>query len=107
MLFGAGGANVGIHNISEKEIYELLKQGYDHLKGIQKKIMVTHMHPEGTIIEKFGRPFPASKAVRKAIEKFKPDFAISGHIHEAAGLEDRIGKTRVINVSRKEKIFDI
>ncbi|MEK6880539.1 MAG: metallophosphoesterase [Nanoarchaeota archaeon] len=106
-IFGAGGANIGLHQLSEKEIYRLLMQGYNQIKGINKKIMVTHMHPEGTIIEKMSSFVPASKAVRKAIEKFQPDFAIHGHIHEAAGLEDKIGKTRVINVARKEKIFEI
>ena len=106
-VFGAGGANIGIFNTSEKEIYNLLKQGYDKLKGLQRKIMVTHMHPNDTIMEKMSPQFPASKAVRRAIEKFQPDVAITAHIHEAAGLEDRIGKTRVINVSRKEKIFEI
>lgn len=106
-IFGAGGANIGIHQLSEKEIYNLLKQGYDRLKGLQKKIMVTHIHPEGTIIEKMSNLVPASKAVRKAIEKFQPDIAIHGHLHEAAGLEDKIGKTRIINVARKEKIFEI
>jgi len=106
-IFGAGGANIGLHSLTEKEIFDLLKQGYSHLKNIHKKIMVTHMHPSGTIIEKMSDLVPASKAVRKAIEKFQPDIAIHGHIHEAAGLEERIGKTRVINVARKEVIFDV
>jgi Icc-related predicted phosphoesterase len=48
-----------------------------------------------------------SNAVRKAIEQFQPDIAICGHVHEAAGIEEKIGKTTVINVSRKEKIFEI
>lgn len=106
-IFGAGGANIGIHSLKEKEIFDLLKQGNDNLKNINKKIMVTHMHPQGTIIEKMSSFVPASKAVRRAIEKFQPDIAIHGHIHEAAGLEDRIGKTRIINVARKECIFEI
>ena len=41
------------------------------------------------------------------LEKFKPDIAINAHIHEAGGIEEKIGKTRVINVSRKEKVFEI
>ena len=74
-------------------------------KGLDKKIMVTHIHPFGTKSEFSG--FKGSKAVRKAIEKFQPDVAICAHIHEAAGMEDKIGKTRVINVSRKGKIFEV
>ncbi len=63
------------------------------------------MHPKGSKAEFSG--FPGSVAVRKAVKEFQPDFLISAHIHEASGLEEDIGKTRVINVSRKEKIFEI
>lgn len=104
-VFGAGGANMGISTIKDSEIFNLLKKGNEKIKHLKKKIMVTHMHPKGSKAEFSG--FEGSKAVRKAIEKFQPDIAIFAHIHEAAGTEDKIGKTRVINVSRKEKIFEI
>jgi Icc-related predicted phosphoesterase len=51
--------------------------------------------------------FGGSKAVKKAIEEFKPDVLISAHIHEAGGLEEKKGKTRIINVSRKSKVFEV
>lgn len=107
-IFGAGHGDIGIHRIREDEIFDLLKTGNERLKkqGVNKTIMVTHLQPSNTIMEKIGG-FPGSKGVRKAIEKFKPDVAITAHIHEASGLEEHIGKTRVINVSRKEKIFEI
>ena len=104
-IFGAGGADIGIHTINDSEIYSLLKKGNESMKGLDKKIIVTHIHPQGTKSEFSG--FPGSKAVRKAIEAFRPDVAIFAHIHEAGGTEDMIGKTRVINVSRKGKIFEI
>lgn len=104
-FFGAGTANMGIHQIEDSEIYKLLKKSHSKIKEIDKKVMVTHIHPEGTKSEFSG--WPGSKAVKKAIKSFKPDIAICSHIHGAAGLEDHIGKTRVINVSRKEKIFEL
>ncbi|SRR3990172_8317832 len=104
-IFGAGGADIGIHTISDSEIYDLLKKSNNSVKNLEKKIMVTHMHPKGTKSEFSG--FPGSNAVRKAIETFKPDIAICAHIHEAAGVEDKIGNTRVINVSRKGKVFEV
>lgn len=104
-IFGAGGADIGINQIKDTEMYHLLKIGNEKVKGLGKKIMVTHMHPEGTKSEFSG--FGGSKAIRKAIEKFKPDLALCAHIHEAAGVEDKIGKTRIVNVSRKGKIFEI
>ena len=69
--------------------------------------MVTHVHPSGTLMEKFTDFFPGSSGVRKAIEKFQPDIALCSHVHEAEGIEEKIGKTKVINVGRKGKIIEI
>ncbi|MBN2458904.1 metallophosphoesterase [Candidatus Woesearchaeota archaeon] len=106
-IFGAGGANIGISQLSEKELYDLLKKGFDHIKYLDKKIMVTHVHPSDTRMEKFTQFFPGSTGVRKAVEKFQPDILLCSHVHEAEGLEEKIGKTRVINVGKRGRVFDI
>jgi Icc-related predicted phosphoesterase len=102
-IFGAGGA-VGF-NTSEKEIFDALKKGNSALKDVNKKIMVTHMHHKGSKAEFSG--FRGSNAIRKAVEEFHPDLLITAHIHEAGGIEEKIGKTKIINVSRKAKVFEI
>lgn len=104
-FFGAGTANMGIHAITDDRIFKLLKKSHDKIKDLKKKIMVTHIHPEGSKSEFSG--FEGSTAVRTAIEKFQPDIAIHAHIEEGAGLEEKIGKTKVINVALKEKIFEV
>ncbi len=104
-IFGAGGADMGINMISDSEIFYLLKRGYEGVKGLKKKIMVTHMHPQGSKSEFSG--FEGSEAIRNAIKYFQPDILINSHIHEAGGMEETIGKTKVINVSGKEAIFEI
>jgi len=104
-IFGAGTVDWGGEGIKSKELFELLKKGNKDIKDTKKKIMVTHMHPRGGKSEFSG--FRGSSAVTKAIKKFHPDVLISAHIHEASGIEEKIGKTRVINVSRKAKVFEI
>jgi len=104
-IFGAGAGDIGINQINDLEIFNVLKKGHESVKNLKKQIMVTHMHHKGSMAEFSG--FPGSSAVRKAVKEFKPDVLISAHIHEAGGLEENSGKTRVINVSRKEKIFEI
>jgi hypothetical protein len=106
-LFGAGGANIGLFQLSEKELYDLLKQGHEKIKEMKTKIMVTHVHPSGTSMEKFTQFFKGSTGIRKAVESFKPDILLCSHVHEAEGIEEMIGKTRVINVGRKGKIIEI
>jgi len=106
-IFGAGGANIGLSQLSEKELYDLLKKGFDKIKYLDKKIMVTHVHPSDTRMEKFTQFFPGSSGIRKAVEKFKPDILLCSHVHEAEGLEEKIGNTRVINVGKKGKLIEL
>ena len=63
------------------------------------------MHPANSKSEFSG--FKGSESIAKAIEKFKPDFLLHGHIHEASGIEEKIGSTKVINVGREGKILEL
>ncbi len=106
-IFGCGGANIGLNQLTEKEIYDYLKKSFEKIKYLKKKIMVTHVHPSGTKMEKFTNFFPGSSGVKKAIEEFQPDLMLCSHVHEAEGIEEKIGKTKVINVGKEGKIFEI
>ena len=106
-IFGCGGANIGLEALDEEEIFSTLKQGFQKIKSLDKKIMVTHVHPTNTKIEKFTRFFPGSDGVEKAIRKFQPDILLCSHVHEAEGIEEIIGKTRVISVGKKGRIIEI
>ncbi len=102
-IFGAGNPNTLL--VDEKKTFQKLKKNFEKVKNLEKKIMVTHFHAAGTKSELSG--FPGSYGIRKAVEKFQPDLLISGHIHELEGVEEKIGKTKVINVGRKGKIIEI
>ena len=68
-IFGAGGANIGLFQLDEKELYDLLKKGNDKVKYLKKKIMVTHVHPSGTKMEKFTKLVPGSDGVKRTVDK--------------------------------------
>lgn len=104
-IFGCGGADFGSTKLSEKQFFNTLNKAHKGIFDKKKKIMVTHMHPAGSNCEFSG--FEGSSGIRKAIDKFHPDIAICGHIHEAGGLVEKIGKTKLINVSRTPTIFEI
>ena len=106
-IFGCGGANIGMFQLEEDEIYGLLKKGFDKIRYLNKKIMATHVHPSESKMEKFTKIFPGSSGVRKAISAFKPDILLCSHVHEAEGIEEKIGNTKVINVGKKGKIIEI
>ncbi|MFW5847187.1 MAG: metallophosphoesterase family protein [Nanoarchaeota archaeon] len=105
-IFGAGSAEIGIQGIRDIEIFNLLENAHKQLpKNIQRKIMVTHMHPRKSKAEFSG--FKGSESIRKAMKKFSPDILLNAHIHEAEGIEEKIGKTRVMNIGRRGKVFEI
>ena len=106
-FFGAGGANIGLFQIDDSEMFGLLRKAFDGVKSTKKKVMVTHVHPSGSKMEHFTKFFKGSDAVRKAIEEFKPDILLCSHVHEAEGIEEKIGNTLVINVGRHGKIIDL
>jgi len=104
-IFGAGGVDFGLSPISESEIFKTLTKAHQGVKEAKKTIMVTHAHPFKSKAEFSG--FQGSRGVRKAIKEFQPDIMLSGHIHEAEGIEEKIGKTRVISIGKKGKIIEI
>ncbi len=104
-IFGCGYGNIGIHQMNEKDVFMTLKKGHESLKDVKKKIMFTHTHPQDSILG-LGI-FPGSAGIKKALDEFKPDLHLCGHMHETEGIEETIGKTRVINVGKKGKIIEI
>jgi uncharacterized protein len=106
-IFGCGGANIGVSQLSEDEIFDLLQKGFDKVKYLKKKIMVSHVHPSGTLMERFTKFLPGSTGVKKALTSFKPDLVLCSHVHEAEGLEEKIGDTTVMNVGKQGKIIEV
>ena len=106
-IFGFGGANVGLTTFTEEDTFKNLKKAHNKIKDKKTRIMVTHSPPSNTLMEKFSNFVTGSEAVKKAVDELQPDILICGHIHEAEGIEEKIGKTKVINVGRKGKIIEI
>lgn len=101
-ITGIGSPNWKL-TLDEKD-FEKIKRNFYKMKS-NKKILISHLHPRGTNAEFSG--IPGDSLLKKAIEKFKPDVVIAGHIHEAEGLEDKIGNTKVIQVGKSGTILEI
>jgi Icc-related predicted phosphoesterase len=104
---GVGIAGIGNPNwkleLEEKD-FNSIKRNFEMMKA-KKKILVSHLHARGTRAEFSG--IPGDKILLRATKEFKPDLLISGHIHEGEGLEDKIGKTRVVQVGKRGTVLEI
>lgn len=103
-IFGIGSADWALYP-DEEQVFHHLKTNFEKIKNLEKKILVSHLHAAGTKSELSG--IPGHKALRKAIDKFQPDLFIAGHIHELEGIEEKIGKTKIVNVGRRGRIIEI
>lgn len=88
----------------EQEDLQILKNNFERMKP-KKRVLVSHWHAKGTKAEFSG--IEGDEYLRRIVEEVSPDILISGHIHEAEGIEDKIGKTKVFQVGRKGTIIEI
>ncbi len=93
--------------LAEGDILSYLEKSHKYIKDASKRIMVTHVHPAESMMEQFSEFVKGSTGVTAAIEKLKPDLLLCSHVHEASGLEETIGTTRVVNVAKTGKIIEI
>jgi putative phosphoesterase len=101
-FFGAGGSNeTPFHTpteLSENEITRLLVSGFNSVRAVKTKILISHTPPVNTALDRTRLGIHAgSTAVRQFIEKNEVAVCICGHIHEAFG-EEVLGNTRCYNI---------
>jgi uncharacterized protein len=83
--------------VSDATIAAWLEAAYESAKGYERLVMVCHNPPLGTTADLVGASnHVGSPSVRAFIERVQPEVCLTGHIHEARGI-DRIGKTVVVN----------
>jgi putative phosphoesterase len=90
-FFGTGGSSSNpIKTPTEyldDELFEFLETGYKKISTAKKKIMITHMPALGMRDRTFFAQKAGSSRIKDFIEHYKIDLIISGHIHEAYGIE--------------------
>jgi hypothetical protein len=75
--------------------------------GLEPLVLICHAPPVGTKLDKSGAQHFGSQAVRDFINKNQPAYFYCGHIHEAAGQQDTIGKTQGWNVGKRGQILEL
>lgn len=93
VLLGYGG---GGFSVEDPEFRKISRNWYSKYQD-KKVILVTHGPPFGTKIDLLEKRHVGNGDYRKFIERIKAKLMICGHIHETAGVMDKVGKTKVIN----------
>ena len=93
VLLGYGG---GGFSSEDSDFRKIAREWYGKYKD-KKTILVIHGPPFGTKTDLIENQYVGNKDYRAFIERIKPKLVICGHIHETAGMIDKIGETMVIN----------
>lgn len=89
---------------SEQELRERLNQ----FSGLDPLVLICHTPPKGTALDRagVGQHF-GSDAVREFIEREQPRYFFCGHIHEAAGVHAKLGRTQAWNVGKTGHLLEL
>jgi len=97
---GFGGSNETPFNTIFEQPEDVIFTELDELmesdKG-KRTVLVTHCPPKGYRDEVMGRGNMGCEAITRIVKKYKPKLVISGHIHEAYGVDDIGDETVVVN----------
>lgn len=89
---------------SEAELAERL----NHFAGIEQLIMICHAPPYGTALDRIREGLHAgSRSVMEFIAANQPEYFFCGHIHEAEGVQARIGGTIAINAGKRGYLLEL
>ena len=89
---------------SEKEIASRLAA----FAELEPLVLICHCPPYATALDRVKEGVHAgSRSVAEFIEKRQPEWFCCGHIHEAEGVETRLGKTRAVNVGKRGYSIEI
>jgi Icc-related predicted phosphoesterase len=89
---------------SEEELAERL-HAFD---GLKPMISICHAPPFGTMLDRIRNLRHAgSKSVRAFLQREQPRYFFCGHIHEAAGAQEKLGETSAMNVGRNGYLLDL
>ena len=89
---------------SEEELATRLHQ----FDGVKPMIAICHAPPWGTMLDRMTNlKHVGSRSMRDFVEREQPRFFFCGHIHEAAGAQEKLGVTSAMNVGKKGYLLDL
>jgi uncharacterized protein len=105
---GLGYSNPTPFNTSGEYSEQELRERLDKFSGLDPLVLICHSPPRNSALDRVaeGKHF-GSDAIREFIEREQPLYFFCGHIHEAAGREDTLGRTQGWNVGKRGHLLEL
>jgi uncharacterized protein len=105
---GLGYSNITPFNTPGEYAENEISAALSLFEGKKPLYLVVHFPPRDTKLDEIAHGKHAgSPALREWVERVEPAFLFCGHIHETAGLRDRLGATECINVGKQGYTVEI
>jgi len=105
---GLGYSNITPFNTPGEYSEDEIAKALAAFEGNNPLYLVVHFPPLGTNLDEFAPgKHGGSPTLRQWVERIQPVYLFCGHIHEAAGMSDRIGKTQCFNVGKQGYTLEI
>lgn len=76
--------------------------------GLERLVLVCHCPPKGTALDRAGPGLHlGSQSIREFIDREQPELFFCGHIHEAHGASQQLGRTRAYNVGKRGRLIEL
>ena len=107
-VVGLGGSNPTPFGTPGEYTEVQLGQRMARFNGLKPMIAIFHTPPQGTMLDRIvNLKHGGSTAVREFLQREKPRFFFCGHIHEAAGAQEKLGETSAMNVGKRGYLLDL
>lgn len=107
-VVGLGYSNITPFETPGEYTEEELETRLHEFDGLKPMIAICHVPPRGTTLDRITNLRHAgSTAMRDFVRREQPRFFFCGHIHEAAGAQEKLGETSALNVGRKGYLLDL
>jgi Icc-related predicted phosphoesterase len=107
-VVGLGYSNITPFQTPGEYTEEELEQRLHAFDGLKPMIAICHVPPHGTMLDRITNLRHAgSKSMRSFLQREQPRYFFCGHIHEAAGAQEKLGETSAMNVGRKGYVLDL
>jgi len=89
---------------SEAEIARRLKK----FARVEPLVLICHCPPYGTPLDRIREGvYAGSHSLREFVDRHQPEYLFCGHIHEAAGVCVRLGRTQAVNVGKRGHLLEL
>jgi uncharacterized protein len=105
---GLGYSNITPFNTPGEYSEEEIGKALAAFDGIRPLYLVVHFPPFDTKLDEFAPGKHAgSPTLREWVLRERPVYLFCGHIHETAGLTDRLGSTECVNVGKHGYLMEL